>query len=314
MNRLCNLLEIEAPIIQAGMVWCSGWKLASASSNAGILGVLGAGSMYPDVLDEHIKKTKQHTKKPFAVNLPLLYPEIDKHLDIILRNQVPIVITSAGNPKKHTSTFQKEGIKVIHVVSSVKFAQKAEEAKVNAIVAEGFEAGGHNGRDETTTMVLIPAVADAVDIPVVAAGGIRDGRGMLAALALGADGIQMGSRFVLSKESSAHHLFKSEIQKAKEGSTHLTLKELTPVRLLKNPFYEQIQKAYDHGADLDELKALLGKGRAKEGMFLGNLEDGELEIGQVASYMNDLIPAREIIQNTLQEYHSAQNAVKKNNF
>ena len=305
MNQLCKLLSIDWPIIQAGMVWCSGWELASASSNAGALGVLGAGSMYPDVLKDHIQKTKLHSQKPYAVNLPLLYPDIESHLEIILSEKVPIVITSAGNPKKFTSILQNEGIKVAHVVSSVKFALKAQEAGVDVVIAEGFEAGGHNGKEETTTLVLTPAVADAIDIPLVSAGGIKDGRGMLACMALGADGVQMGSRFVMSKESSAHELFKLAIQNAKEGSTHLTLKELTPVRLLKNPFYQQIQDAYSKGTNNDELRELLGKGRAKQGMFLGDLVNGELEIGQAAAYMNDIISAESIIKNTLEEYQKA---------
>lgn len=311
MNSICKLLTIEYPIIQAGMVWCSGWELASASTESGILGVIGAGSMYPNVLLDHIQKTKNKTSKPFAVNLPLLYPDIEAHLDIIVSEKVPIVITSAGNPKKFTSYLISKGIKVLHVVSSVKFALKAQEAGVDAIIAEGFEAGGHNGRDETTTLVLTPAVVDAVDVPVVAAGGIKDGRSMLACFALGADAVQIGSRFVLSHESSAHAHFKKAVQAANEGDTLLTLKELTPVRLLNNPFFQKIQDAYSKGTTSEELRILLGKGRAKKGMFLGDLENGELEIGQVAAFLNELLPVETIVQNTIQKYNKTLTMLKK---
>jgi len=294
-NKICQLFEIEIPIIQAGMIWCSGWRLASAVSNAGGLGILGAGSMYPDVLVEHVQKTKKATNKPFAVNLPLLYPDIDKHIETIIKEKVPIVFTSAGNPKTWTKILQDEGIKVVHVVSSVKFAKKCEEVGVDAIVAEGFEAGGHNGREETTTLCLIPAVRDAVSIPLIAAGGIGDGRSMLAAFALGADAVQIGSRFVATPESSAHPEFKNVVVNAQEGDTELSLKQLTPVRLVKNHFYQKVKEAEARCASKEELEDLLGRGRAKKGMFEGNLEEGELEIGQISGRINTIKPAAEVV-------------------
>ena len=305
-NRVTELFGIEHPIIQAGMIWCSGWELASAVSNAGGLGIIGAGSMYPDVLKDQVKKCKAATHKPFAVNIPMLYPDIEAHMETIVNEKVPVVFTSAGNPKTWTAHLQSHGIKVVHVVSSVKFALKAEQAGVDAVVAEGFEAGGHNGRDETTTLCLIPMVADAVEIPVIAAGGIGNGRSMLAAMALGAEGVQVGSRFVASIESSAHQAFKDQVVEAGEGDTLLTLKELTPVRLLKNPFFEKLSAAYEAGASQEDLRAILGRGRAKKGMFEGDLVEGELEIGQVSGYIREILPAATILQNMLTEYREAR--------
>lgn len=304
-NRITSLFNIDYPIIQAGMIWASGWKLASAVSNAGGLGMLGAGSMYPDVLREHVRQCKAATDRPFGVNLPLLYPDIDKHVEIILEEKVPVVFTSAGNPKTWTGILKDRGIKVVHVVSSSKFARKAEEAGCDAIVAEGFEAGGHNGREETTSMVLIPAVAAAVKIPVIAAGGIATGRQMLAAMVMGAEGVQMGSRFVASEEASSHHSFKQAVINAQEGDTVLTMKQLTPVRLIRNAFYQQVLEAEQRGASPDELKALLGRGRAKKGMFEGNLDDGELEIGQVSVLVDQILPAGEIVKKVWQEFTDA---------
>jgi enoyl-[acyl-carrier protein] reductase II len=304
-NRICQLLDIQYPLIQAGMIWCSGWELASAVSNAGGLGIIGSGSMYPAILEEQVMKCKQATNKPFAVNLPMLYPDIDKHIQTIIKHRVPIVFTSAGNPKTWTKHLQDHGIKVVHVVSSVKFALKAQEAGVDAIVAEGFEAGGHNGRDETTTFCLIPMVKDAIHIPLIAAGGIGTGRGMLAAMNLGADAVQVGSRFVTSFESSAHENFKQYILASEEGDTMLTLKELTPVRLLKNEFYSQLQSAYQTGADKEKLSEILGRGRAKKGMFEGDLVEGELEIGQIAGLIQKIMPAGEIVQEMMTEFHQA---------
>lgn len=309
MNRVCELLNIQYPIVQAGMIWCSGWELAAAASNAGCLGVIGSGSMYPEVLDEHVRKCKLATDKPFAVNLPMLYPDIDKHIETIIKHKVPVVITSAGNPKTYTQYLKDNGITVIHVVSSVKFALKAEAAGVDAIVAEGFEAGGHNGRDETTTLCLIPDVAKQINVPLIAAGGVGTGRTMLAALTLGADAVQIGSRFVASEESSAHINFKNAVVEAKEGATLLTLKEVTPVRLIKNPFYQKLLKAYEDCATPEQLKELLGRGRAKKGMFEGNLEEGELEIGQISAQINDIKPAGEIIQEILAEFNSAKEEI-----
>jgi len=305
-NRITELFGIEYPIIQAGMVWASGWRLASAVSNAGGLGLLGAGSMYPDVLEEHIIKCKKATDKPFGVNVPMLYPDIDKLMRIIVDHGVKIVFTSAGNPKTWTSFLKENGIIVVHVVSSLKFALKAEEAGVDAIVAEGFEAGGHNGRDETTTMVLIPSVKEKIEIPLIAAGGIASGRAMLAAMVLGADGVQVGSRFVASPEASSHELFKQWVVKAQEGDTQLTLKELAPVRLLKNKFFQDVQEAYAHGATVEELKALLGRARAKRGMFEGDMEEGELEIGQVSGLIHDITPAAEIVREMMAEFNLAR--------
>ena len=308
-NRITELFHIEFPIVQGGMVWTSGWRLASAVSNSGGLGVLGAGSMYPEILREHIQKCKAATKHPFAVNVPMLYPEIDKLIDIIISENVHIVFTSAGNPKIWTPLLKENGITVVHVVSSLKFALKAQEAGVDAIVAEGFEAGGHNGRDETTTMVLIPAVSAQIHVPIIAAGGIATGSAMLAAMVLGADGVQVGSRFVASVEASNHVAFKERVVAAKEGDTCLTLKELAPVRLLKNKFYHEVQEAYARGASLEELKALLGRGRAKKGMFLGDMEDGELEIGQASALIDDIKPAAQIISQMMLEFNTAKKTV-----
>jgi enoyl-[acyl-carrier protein] reductase II len=304
-NRITSLFNIEFPLIQAGMIWCSGWELASAVSNAGGLGIIGSGSMYPAILEEHILKCKAATDKPFAVNLPMLYPDIDKHVATIIKHKVPIVFTSAGNPKTWTEELKSHGIIVVHVVSSVKFALKAQEAGVDAVVAEGFEAGGHNGRDETTTLCLIPMVAEAVTIPLIAAGGIGTGRAMLAAMHLGADGVQIGSRFVATPESSAHQNFKQVVVEAKEGDTLLTLKELTPVRLVKNEFFHQIEKAYENCATTEELKTLLGRGRAKKGMFEGDLTEGELEIGQISGLIHEIKPAAAVVKEIIAEYRSA---------
>lgn len=304
-NRVTKLFNIDYPIVQAGMVWTSGWRLASAVSNAGALGIIGSGSMYPDILQEHIQKYKTASGKPFAVNVPLLYPGIDKHIQIIIEEKVPIVFTSAGNPKTWTSILKEQGIIVVHVVSSTKFAVKAQEAGCDAIVAEGFEAGGHNGREETTTMVLVPAVCAAVDIPVLAAGGIATGRQMLAAMVLGAEGVQVGSRFVASVEASSHENFKNLVITAKEGDTQLSLKQLTPVRLMKNNFFMQVQDAEKNGASAEELEKLLGKGRAKQGMFEGKLDEGELEIGQVSALIKNIKPAADIVQELYKEYEAA---------
>jgi len=304
-NRICALFGIEIPLIQAGMIWCSGWELASAVSNAGGLGIIGSGSMYPEILEQQIIQCKATTNKPFAVNLPMLYPDSDKHIATIIKHKVPIVFTSAGNPSTWTSHLKSHGIIVVHVVSSLKFALKAQDAGVDAIVAEGFEAGGHNGRDETTTLCLIPIVSEKVTIPLIAAGGIGTGKAMLAAMNLGADGVQVGSRFVASVESSAHINFKNAVINSNEGDTFLTLKELTPVRLLKNKFSELVSSAYENGADTNELKELLGKGRAKKGMFEGDLENGELEIGQVSAILDTILPAADIISEMLSEYREA---------
>jgi enoyl-[acyl-carrier protein] reductase II len=315
-NKITSLFSIDYPIIQAGMIWCSGWELAAAVSNAGGLGIIGSGSMYPAVLEEHIIKCKEATTKPFAVNLPMLYPDIDKHVATIIQHKVPIVFTSAGNPKTWTAHLKAHGIIVVHVVSSVKFALKAQEAGVDAIVAEGFEAGGHNGKDETTTFCLIPMVAKEVSIPLIAAGGIGTGAGILAALTLGADGVQIGSRFVPTHESSAHINFKNAVVAAKEGDTLLTLKELTPVRLLKNEFFNKVQTAYQNGATTEELSTLLGRGRAKKGMFEGDLIEGELEIGQVAGLFEKLQSAKEVMEELIEGYHEAlkEKTTEKYNF
>ncbi len=304
-NRITRLFNIEFPLIQAGMVWASGWRLASAVSNAGGLGIIGSGSMYPEVLREHIQKCKIATDKPFAVNLPLLYPDIDKHVSVLIEEKVEIVFTSAGNPRTWTSMLKENGIKVVHVVSSSKFAIKSEDAGCDAVVAEGFEAGGHNGREETTTMVLVPAVCQAVSIPVIAAGGIATGRQMLAAMVLGAEGVQMGSRFVASKEASSHPEFKKAIINSHEGDTILTLKQLTPVRLMRNHFFQQVQEAESRCASKEELINLLGRARAKKGMFEGNLEEGELEIGQVSAILKDILPAAFIVENIKKEFTEA---------
>lgn len=310
-NRICSLFSIKYPIIQAGMIWNSGWRLASAASNAGALGLLGAGSMYPEVLREHIQKCKSATQKPFGVNVPMLYPNIEEIIQIIIEEKVPIVFTSAGNPKTHTARLKAAGITVVHVVSSVKFALKAQEAGVDAIVAEGFEAGGHNGREETTTLTLIPMVKEQLDIPLIAAGGIATGQAMLAAMVLGADGVQVGSRFVASEESSAHRAFKEVVVNAKEGDTELTLKELAPVRLVKNKFYQDVKQLYQHSPSVEELKKLLGRARAKRGMFEGDLEEGELEIGQIAGLIHDIKPAAQIVQDMMAEYKQAKQEVNK---
>jgi enoyl-[acyl-carrier protein] reductase II len=307
-NRITELFGIKYPIIQGGMIWCSGWELASAVSNAGGLGIIGAGSMYPEILKIHIQKCKSATKKPFGVNLPLLYPNIEEHIATIIEEKVPVVITSAGNPKTWTKKLKDNGIKVIHVVSSSKFALKAEEAGVDAIVAEGFEAGGHNGREETTTLCLIPQVTKSIHVPLIAAGGIGSGQAMLAVMNLGADGVQIGTRFITSTESSANLAFKNRILESKEGDTILTLKELTPVRLVKNEFYQKIANAYENNVSVDSLKELLGKGRAKKGMFEGDLEEGELEIGQVSSSIDKILPAQQIINEIIEEYHKQLNA------
>ena len=313
-NNISQLFGIKYPLIQAGMIWCSGWRLASAVSNAGGLGIIGSGSMYPDVLREHIQKCKAQTSKPFAVNLPLLYPQIDDHVNILIEEGVKIVFTSAGNPAKWTSHLKKHDITVVHVVSNVKFAKKAVEAGVDAIVAEGFEAGGHNGREETTTMCLVPLIRKHVSIPLIAAGGIGTGSGMLAAMALGADGVQIGSRFIASPESSAHQNFKEFILNSKEGDTQLMLKEITPVRLLKNEFYNQLIEAYENGASKEELVSLLGRGRAKKGMFIGDLSEGELEIGQVSALMDTIKPAAEIVHEIIEEFNLAKNKMSEMKF
>ena len=304
------MFNIDVPIIQAGMIWASGWRLASAVSNAGGLGTIGSGSMYPEVLQEHLQKCSAATSKPYAVNLPLLYPQAHDHIDAIIKARVPVVFTSAGNPGLYTRKLQDHGIKVVHVVSSVKFAEKAEKAGCDAIVAEGFEAGGHNGVEETTTMVLVPAVANAVAIPVIAAGGIASGRQMLAAVVLGASGVQIGSRFVASEECSSHINFKNAIFSAKEGDTKLSLKQLTPVRLLKNKFFATVQNAEQKGATVKELQVLLGRGRAKLGMFNGNMEEGELEIGQVCMMINEILPAAGILTEVWDEYNRLVQNIK----
>ncbi len=303
-NRITELFGIQYPIIQGGMIWCSGWELASAVSNAGGLGIIGSGSMYPEILRDQIRKCKEATDKPFGVNVPLLYPDLDKHLEIIVEEGIPIVFTSAGNPAKYTAWLKGKGITVVHVVANVKFAKKCVEAGVDAIVAEGFEAGGHNGREETTTMCLVPLVTRHVDIPVIAAGGIGGGAAMAAAFCLGAEGVQVGSKFAATKESSAHLAFKEAIVFAGDGSTELTLKELTPVRLLKNEFYQQVQLAYKQDATVEELQQLLGRGRAKKGMFEGDLVEGELEIGQVAAMIDSIPSAAEVVNTMMVEFRS----------
>lgn len=313
-NRITSLFHTQYPIVQAGMVWASGWRLASAVANAGGLGLIGSGSMYPAVLREHIQKCQQATQKPFGVNVPLMYPDTDKLMEIITGMGVRIVFTSAGNPNTWTSFLKEHNITVVHVVSSVKFALKAQEAGVDAVVAEGFEAGGHNGREETTTLTLIPAVREKIKIPLIAAGGIATGRGMLAAMVLGADGVQVGSRFVASHEASSHQLFKEKVVAAGEGDTQLTLKELAPVRLIKNKFYQDILEAYSQCASLEDLKNLLGRARAKKGMFEGDLEEGELEIGQVSALIHDIKPAARIITDLVAEFETARAEVPGFNF
>lgn len=303
MNRITSLFGIKYPIVQAGMIWCSGWELASAVSNAGGLGLIGSGSMYPDILRQHIRKCKAGTDKPFGVNLPLIYPQVADHIQVILDEGVKIVFTSAGNPAKYTSFFKEKGLTVVHVVANTKFARKCQEAGVDAIVAEGFEAGGHNGIEETTTMTLIPMVRQVTDLPLIAAGGISSGRAMLAAFALGADGVQIGSRFVASEESSAHPEFKRKVLEAKDGDTSLILKKVIPVRLLKNKFYDQVKELENAGASREQLMELLGHGRAKKGMFEGDLDEGELEIGQVSGLISEIRPAGEIVEEIVREFN-----------
>lgn len=309
-NRITQLFGIQYPLIQAGMIWCSGWELASAVSNAGGLGIIGAGSMYPEVLKLHIQKCKSATKNPFAVNLPLLYPDIDKHIQTIIEEKVPIVFTSAGNPNTYTPILKQNGIIVVHVIANSKFAIKCEQAGVDAIVAEGFEAGGHNGREETTTLVLTPIIRKATRLPLIIAGGIASGQAMAAAFCLGAEGVQIGSRFVASIESSAHQNFKQKILEAKEGDTILALKKLTPVRLIKNQFYTLVEEAENRGADVNELKEILGRARAKKGMFEGDLVEGELEIGQVAATFSQLQPAHEIVRDIMNEFNETIQHIK----
>jgi enoyl-[acyl-carrier protein] reductase II len=310
-NKITQLFNIKYPIIQGGMIWVSGYKLASAVSNAGGLGLIGAGSMYPEILREHIQKCKKATNKPFGVNVPMLYPDIEKIMDIIVEEGVKIVFTSAGNPKTWTSFLKEKGITVVHVVSSVKFALKAEEAGVDAIVCEGFEAGGHNGREETTTFALVPMVKELLKIPVIAAGGIASGRGMLAAMVLGADGVQIGSRFAATEESSAHQNFKNIIIDVKDGGTQVTLKELAPVRLVKNKFYDEIQELYLENPSKEKLKELLGRARAKKGMFEGDLENGELEIGQIAGLIHEIKPAKDVLEEIISEFNSVKALITK---
>jgi enoyl-[acyl-carrier protein] reductase II len=314
MNRITELFKIKYPLIQGGMIWCSGWELASAVSNAGGLGLIGSGSMYPEILRAQILKCQAATDKPFGVNIPLLYPNIEEHLTTVIELKVPIVFTSAGNPKAHTARLKAAGITVVHVVSSKKFALKAQEAGVDAIVAEGFEAGGHNGREETTTLCLIPSVAESVDIPVIAAGGIGSGKAMLAVMILGADGVQVGSRFIATPESSAHMAFKERILTAEEGDTKLTLKEITPVRLLNNPFYQEIQTIYERKGTSEELAAHLGRGRAKKGMFEGDLDTGELEVGQVSAMIRVMKPAGDVVKELITEFNDLASQLKQLNF
>lgn len=314
MNKITDLFGIKYPLIQAGMIWCSGWELASAVSNAGGLGLIGAGSMYPDVLRNHVRKCKQATDKPFGVNLPLIYPNMDEIVQIVIEEGVQIVFTSAGNPKKWTSHFHEHGIKVAHVIANVKFAVKCEGAGVDAVVAEGFEAGGHNGIEETTTMTLIPMVREAIGLPLIAAGGIATGRGMMAAMALGADGVQIGSRFVASVESSAHQLFKDAVIATKDGDTSLALKKLIPVRLIKNEFYRRVKEMEDMGGSRGQLMELLGRGRAKLGMFEGEMEEGELEIGQIAGLIHEIKPAATILKEIISEFQTVKSQLDKFSF
>ncbi len=309
MNRITDLFNIKYPIVQAGMLWASGWRLASAAANSGCLGLIGAGSMYPDVLREHIQKCKEATSNPFGVNIPLLYPQIDEIMNMIVKEGVKIVFVSAGNPKTWTPFLKDHGITVVHVVGSVKFAQKAHDAGVDAIVAEGFEAGGHNAREETTTMCLVPMVRQITNLPLIAAGGIGSGRAMLAAMALGAEGVQIGTRFVTSVEASSHEAFKQSVIHSGEGDTVLTLKKLTPVRILKNEFYHKVQEAEDRGAGIDELKQILGRARAKKGMFEGDLQEGELEIGQVAAAIREIKPVSKIVNEIMEEFHKAKKEI-----
>lgn len=314
MNKITQLFQIRYPVIQAGMIWCSGWELASAVSNAGGLGLIGSGSMYPDILRDHIRKCKQATGKPFGINLPLLYPQTDDHIQVILQEDVKIVFTSAGNPMKYTKALKEKGIIVVHVVANVKFAKKCEEAGVDAVVAEGFEAGGHNGIEESTTLTLIPQVREAISIPLIAAGGIASGRSMLAAMALGADGVQVGSRFVASVESSAHENFKKAVIEATDGGTKLMMKKLVPVRLLKNSFFQKVKEAEDRCASREELMEILGRARAKKGMFEGDLDEGELEIGQASGYINEIKPAAAIVKDMMEEFETALAELKNLRF
>ena len=309
MNRINELFGIKYPIIQGGMIWCSGWKLASAVSNAGGLGLIGSGSMYPEVLREHIIKCKKATNKPFGVNIPLLYPDIEQHINIIIEEEVKVVFTSAGSPKKYTARLQSHGIKVVHVIANKKFALKCIEAGVDAIVAEGFEAGGHNGVEEITTMCLIPMINEVIDIPLIAAGGIGSGKTMLASMILGAEGVQIGSRFIASEECSAHINFKNKVVSVDEGETDLTLKELTPVRLMRNDFHQKIQNAYANNASKEELINLLGKGRAKKGMFEGDLSEGELEVGQVSAMIKRIMPVADIMSKIIEEFEQEKNKI-----
>ncbi len=313
-NRITQLFNIEYPIIQGGMVWCSGWRLASAVSNAGGLGLLGAGSMYPEILREHIQKCKSATDKPFGVNIPLMYPQIDEIMQIIIEEKVPIVFTSAGNPKTWTARLQAKGITVAHVVSSSKFAIKCAEAGVDAIVAEGFEAGGHNGREETTTLALIPQVRKTIDLPLIAAGGIATGSGMAAAFALGAEGVQVGTRFALTEESSASDAFKQLCLQLNEGDTMLSLKKVSPTRLIKNDFYRKVQEMEDNGASADELRELLGRGRAKLGIFNGDMSEGELEIGQISSLIREIVPAETVVKEMVKEYNETVKGLREIDF
>lgn len=308
-NRICELFGIQYPIVQAGMIWCSGWELASAVSNAGGLGIIGSGSMYPDILRDNIRKCKDATSKPFGVNVPLLYPDIDKHMSIIIEEGVKIVFTSAGSPKTWTAKLQEHGIKVVHVVSSSKFAKKVEEAGCDAVVCEGFEAGGHNGKEETTTLVLVPQVREATTLPLIAAGGIATGKAMLAAMVLGAEGVQIGTRFVASIESSAHHNFKQTVVSLQEGDTMLSMKKVVPVRLIKNDFQKRVQDAEDRGATREELEQILGRARAKKGMYEGDMVEGELEIGQIASFVKQIKSAGEIVREIWDEFNAAKNGV-----
>ena len=307
MNRITELFNIKYPIIQAGMIWCSGWELASAVSNVGGLGLIGSGSMTSEILREQIKKCKASTDKPFGVNIPLLFPSSDEFIKIVIEEKVPIVFTSAGNPAKYTSLLKQQGIKVVHVIANVKFAKKCEEAGVDAVVAEGFEAGGHNGKEETTTLVLIPMVREAIKIPLIAAGGIGTGSGMLAAMALGAEGVQIGSRFVASEESSAHENFKQKVIEAKDGDTQLTLKRIVPVRLIKNKFFNEVDEMENKGASTEQLSEILGKGRARIGMFEGDVDEGELEIGQISGLIREIKPAGKIVEEIMSEFYKVKN-------
>lgn len=313
-NRITTLFDIQYPVIQAGMVWNSGWKLAAAVSNAGGLGLIGAGSMYPDVFREHVRKCKEATDKPFGVNIPLLYPNVDELMEIVVEEGVSIVFTSAGSPAKYTGMLKAQGVKVVHVVANLKFALKSQQAGVDAVVAEGFEAGGHNGLEETTTMTLIPYLKDKLDIPLIAAGGIGSGRAMVAAMALGADGVQIGSRFAITEESSSHENFKNKVMELTDGGTKLTMKRVVPVRLVKNKFFREIEEMENAGDSPEQLKAHLGRGRAKKGMFEGELDDGELEIGQVSASINDIKPAEEILKDIIAEFNEVVASIEKSRF